>query len=48
MVRESLVNEMFADRSALQETLVRRCAWLADHPEIVKGAVGFRWAVTLG
>lgn len=48
LVRESLANKTFADLSALQEPLIRRCAWLADHPEIVKGAVGFHWAVALG
>jgi transposase len=48
LVRESLANGTFASLSALQEPLVRRCAWLADHPEIVKGAVGFHWAVALG
>ena len=48
LVRESLANKTFADLPALQEPLVRRCGWLADHPEVVKGAVGFRWAVALG
>lgn len=48
LVRESLANKTFADLRALQEPLARRCAWLADHPEIVKGAVGFHWAVALG
>ncbi len=48
LVRESLANKAFASLAALQEPLVRRCGWLADHPEIVKGAVGFHWAVALG
>jgi hypothetical protein len=26
---------------------VERCRWLIDHPEIVRGAVGFDWAVAL-
>jgi hypothetical protein len=48
LVRESLANKTFANLSALQEPLVRRCGWLAEHPEIVKCAVGFHWAVALG
>jgi hypothetical protein len=48
LVRECLANQTFATPSALQEPLARRCAWLTDHPEIVKGAVGFHWAAALG
>jgi len=24
-----------------------RAQWLADHPEVARGAVGFHWAVSL-
>jgi DDE superfamily endonuclease len=48
LVREALANKTFPTLVALQEPLGRRCGWLADHPEIVKGAVGFHWAVRLG
>jgi hypothetical protein len=48
LVREALANVLFASPGALQEPLARRCGWLADHPEVVKGAVGFRWAAALG
>jgi hypothetical protein len=48
LVRECLANKTFADLVALQEPLVRRCGWLAEHPEVVRGAVGFHWAVALG
>lgn len=48
LVREALANETFSTLAALQEPLVRRCGWLADHPEAVKGAVGFHWAVARG
>ena len=48
LVRESVANKTFATLAALQEPLGRRCGWLADHPEVVKGAVGFHWAVVLG
>jgi hypothetical protein len=48
LVREGLANKTFATLPALEEPLVRRCGWLADHPDVVKGAVGFHWAVRLG
>ena len=48
LVREGLANKTFATLTALEEPLVRRCGWLADHPPVVKGAVGFHWAVSLG
>jgi hypothetical protein len=47
LVREAVANWGFADLEALQGPLVERCRWLIDHPEIVQGAVGFHWAVTL-
>jgi hypothetical protein len=48
LVREALANKTFATLTASREPLVRRCGWLADHPEVVKGAVGFHWAVAIG
>jgi hypothetical protein len=48
LVREGLANKTFPTLSALEEPLARRCRWLADQPEVVKGAVGFHWAVRLG
>lgn len=48
LVRETLANKTFASLGTLQEPLVKRCGWLAEHPEVVKGAVGFHWAVALG
>jgi hypothetical protein len=48
LVREALANKTFPTLTALQEPLGRRCGWLADHPDTVKGAVGFHWAVALG
>lgn len=44
LVREGLANRVFDGLPTLSETLVRRCGWLADHPEVVGGAVGFHWA----
>lgn len=45
LVREGLANRVFDDLPQLTATLTARCQWLADHPAVVAGAVGFHWAV---
>jgi hypothetical protein len=47
LVREAVANVGFDDLAALQEPIVKRCHWLIDHPEVVRGAVGFQWAIEL-
>jgi DDE superfamily endonuclease len=47
LVREAVANRGFADLEAMEGPLVERCRWLIDHPEVVRGAVGFHWAVDL-
>jgi len=47
LVREAVANQGFADLEQMQVPLIERCRWLIDHPEVVRGAVGFRWAVAL-
>ena len=47
LVREVVANAGFDDLAALQEPVVQRCRWLIDHPEVVRGAVGFQGAVEL-
>ncbi|WP_422931645.1 IS630 family transposase [Singulisphaera sp. PoT] len=47
LLREAVANQAFDDLDTLQGTLVERCRWLIDHPEVVRGAVGFRWAADL-
>ncbi len=47
LVREAVANKGFGDLEALEPILVERCRWLIDHPEVVRGAVGFRWAAAL-
>jgi hypothetical protein len=47
LVREALANRDFEHLVGLAAQLRRRCDWLARHPEVVKGAVGFHWAVNL-
>lgn len=45
LVREGVASRVFDGLPALTDALARRCGWLADHPEVVGGAVGFHWAV---
>lgn len=47
LVREAVANAGFDELGAMQVPLVERCCWLMGHPEVVRGAVGFRWAVAL-
>ncbi|WP_231749827.1 transposase [Tautonia plasticadhaerens] len=46
-LRAVVANEGFDDLEALERPLIGRCRWLIDHPEVVRGAVGFHWAVAL-
>jgi DDE superfamily endonuclease len=45
LVREAVANRTFDHLVGLAAKLRRRCDYLADHPEIVRGAVGFHWAI---
>src|SRR5262249_46550235 len=45
--REGMASRTFAHLVALGGKLRRGCNWLASHPEVVRGAVGFHWAVNL-
>jgi hypothetical protein len=47
LVREAVANKGFAELVEMEPVLVGRCRWLIDHPEVVRGAVGFHWAVAL-
>jgi DDE superfamily endonuclease len=47
LLRESLANRDFDHMVALGAKVHRRCHWLAEHPDIVQGEVGFHWAVNL-
>jgi DDE superfamily endonuclease len=47
LAREAVANEGFDDLEGLQQPLVTRCCWLMDHPEVVRGAVGFDRAAAL-
>ena len=47
LVRVAAANDTFARLTDLRRRIGRRCKWLAGHREIVRGAVGFRWAANL-
>ena len=48
LVREAVANKGFAALDEMEPVLVERCRWLIGHPEVVRGAVGFRWAAVNG
>ena len=37
----------YDESAAMEPVLVARCRWLIDHPEVVRGAVGFHRAVAI-
>src|SRR5262245_60517257 len=47
LLREAVANRELADLAELEERVTRRARWLAEHPEVARGAVGFHWAVAL-
>jgi len=47
LVREAVANETFGRLADLRRVVRRRCQRLAGDRAIVKGAIGFHWAVKL-
>jgi transposase len=47
LLREAVANRELAGMDELRARVERRVEWLAGHPEAVRGAVGFHWAVAL-
>ena len=47
LVREAVANRGFDRLAGLRRVVRRRCEYLARNPCIVKGAVGFHWAIRL-
>ncbi|WP_165253385.1 IS630 family transposase [Paludisphaera soli] len=47
LVREAIAHLGFDHLDAMQAPLVERCLWLIDHPDAVRGPVGFRWAAAI-
>jgi hypothetical protein len=47
LVREAVADAGYDESAAMEPVLVARCRWLIDHPEVVRGAVGFHRAVAI-
>lgn len=47
LLRESLANKPLNDLDELENILVKRCNWLMNNSQIVKGAAGFKWLSNL-
>ena len=45
VLREAVANRVFDDLPALTATIATRGQWMADHPEVVGGVIGYHWAV---
>ena len=45
VLREAVANRVFDDLPALTAPLATRGQWMADHPEVVGGVIGYHWAV---
>lgn len=43
LLREPIANAYFDNLDILENTVSKRCKWLIQNPEILKGAVGFKW-----
>jgi transposase len=43
LLKESVANRYFDNLDALEDVVCKRCEWLGNNPEILKGAVGFSW-----
>ena len=48
LVREAVANKGFNGLEEMEPVLVARCRWRIDHPDVVRGAVGSRWAAING
>ena len=47
LVREAVANDTFDRLADLRRRVTRRCGWLGNNTDTVKGAIGFRWAIKL-
>jgi hypothetical protein len=47
LLREEVANRELADLAEFEGRARQRAQWLADHPEVARGAVGFHWAVSM-
>jgi len=47
LLRESVANRRFHDIGHLKNVIRRRCDYLVDHPEVVRGRIGFEWVLNV-
>jgi len=47
LLREAVANRELSGMAELEARVLRRTQWLAQHPDVVRGAAGFHWAVAL-
>jgi transposase len=43
LVDAPLVNQHFVSLQHLEDTLIDRCCWLQDHPDIIRSTTNFHW-----
>jgi transposase len=43
LLKEPVANRCIDTLDELEQSLVERCQWLIENPEILRGAVGFSW-----
>lgn len=43
LLRESMANECFESLDALEQTIEKRCRWIIENPDVLKGEIGFEW-----
>jgi transposase len=47
LLREVVANRRFHDLGHFKNVVRRRCDYLAQHPDIVRGRTGFHWVLTI-
>lgn len=43
LLKEPVANAYFDNMDILEDVVTKRCEWIIENPEILKGAVGFSW-----
>jgi transposase len=45
LLREAVANRFYPSLEKLTHTLIERCRWLSDHPEIIKARTAWQWLI---
>ena len=48
LMKEPIANRSFTALKEVEDLLVDRCRYLSDHPEVLKGHIGFGWVARHG